>query len=184
MTGCKERVGTMSYSWTRNAASWIQNLGTGLGLSLLGRAVLRFLGLPLRILHLCRSSLLPTNTRPSPEPSPRPPTVSMCSSKYQLHLYSSSTSLVYGSQSCPSPGFALLPPSPPIHKEREMRQLRPVCAQRGESNWSIWSDSQGPTRNERSATPMSDVSDVDERHRHHRVFKPRPSLPSQLRFLW
>src|SRR5437016_1274422 len=39
----------------------------------------------------------------------------------------------------------------------------------------LFSDGEGPTKNGRSVTPMSNVSSADERHQHHRI--PEPILP-------
>jgi hypothetical protein len=41
-----------------------------------------------------------------------------------------------------------------------------------------FSDGEGPTKNGRSVTPMSDLSSADERHQHHRVLQPIPPLPT------
>ena len=62
---CERRAGTMSQRWRLNATTWMLN-SRRIRLSLLGRGVLRFLSLPLRLLRrhfLRRSSLLITNTR-------------------------------------------------------------------------------------------------------------------------
>ena len=72
---------------------------------------------------LCHSSPLTNNQRPSPEPFPRSPTAHMFSISNIIHTYSSLTPLGYGSHPRPISGFALLPPSPPIHKERERMNL-------------------------------------------------------------
>jgi len=128
----------------------------------------------------------PTNIQhPSPEPFPRSPTASVFSVPNTIHTYSSSTGLVYGgSHPRPMSGFALLPPSPPIHKERERRRLRKKSRPRPEGTIELvgmasqysFSDGEGPTKNGRSATPMSDVSSTDE---YHRVLEPIPPLPTQ-----
>ena len=82
-------------------------------------------------------------------------------------------------------GFALLPPSPTIHKERERRRLqkksRP-CPEGtielvGMAGQYLFSDGEAPTKNGRSATPMSDVSSTDEYN--HCVLEPIPPLPTQ-----
>ena len=131
----------------------------------------------------------PTSVQhPSPEPFPRSPTASVFSVPNTIHTYSSSTALVYGgSHPRPMSGFALLPPSPPIHKERERRRLRKKSRPRPEGMIELvgmasqysFSDGEGPTKNGRSATPMSDVSSTDEYHNHHRVLEPIPPLPTQ-----
>ena len=65
---CERRAGTMSWRRRRNATTWMLNLGAEtkkIGLSLLRRGALHFLGLHLRIFgrhHLCHSSPLITNT--------------------------------------------------------------------------------------------------------------------------
>jgi len=82
--------------------------------------------------------------------------------------------------------LALLPPSPPIHKERGRRRLRKKIRPLREGRIELvdmasrysFSDGEGPARNARSATP-SDVSSVDERHQHHPVLEPTPPLPTQ-----
>ncbi|KIM35749.1 hypothetical protein M413DRAFT_325892 [Hebeloma cylindrosporum] len=137
----------------------------------------------------------PSNSHPSPEPFPRSPTASVFSVPNTIHTYSSSTPLVYGSHSHLRPalsGFALLPPSPPIHKERERRRLRKKSRPRPEGRIELvdmaagrysFSDDEGPTttatmaRNgRRSATPMSDVSSVLEERQ---STSPPPPLPTQ-----
>jgi hypothetical protein len=64
----------------------------------------------------------------------------------------------------------LVPPSLPIHKERERRRLRKKSRPFREGRIELvdmagrysFSDGEGPARNARSVTP-SDVSSVDER---------------------
>ena len=126
------------------------------------------------------------NQHPSPEPFPRSPTASVFSVPNTIYTYSSSTPLVYGSHPRPMSSLALLPPSPPIHKERERRRLRKKSRPLREGTIELvdmagrysFSDGEGLPRNTRSATP-SDVSSVDERHQHHRVLEPTPPLPTQ-----
>jgi len=74
----------------------------------------------------------------------------------------------YGSHPCPMSSFALFPPLPPIHKERERRRLKKSHPLR-EGRIALvdmagrysFSDGEGTARTTRSATP-SDVSSVDE----------------------
>jgi len=54
-----------------------------------------------------------------PSPEPRSPTTNVFSVTNATHTYSSSTPLVYGSHPRLTSSLALLPSSPPIHKERE-----------------------------------------------------------------
>jgi serine/arginine repetitive matrix protein 2 len=126
------------------------------------------------------------NQHPSPEPFPRSPTASVFSVPNTIYTYSSSTPLVYGSYPRPMSSLALLPPSPPIHKERERRRLRKKSRPLREGTIELvdmagrysFSDGEGSARNARSATP-SDVSSVDERHKYHPVLEPTPPLPTQ-----
>ena len=82
--------------------------------------------------------------------------------------------------------LALLPPSPPIHKERERRRLRKKSRPLREARIELvnmagrysFSDGEGSARNTRSATP-SDVSSVDEHHKYHPVLELTPPLPTQ-----
>jgi len=60
----------------------------------------------------------PSNSK-HPSPEPRSPTASVFSVTNNIHTYSSSTPLVYGSHPRLTSSLALLPSSPPIHKERE-----------------------------------------------------------------
>ena len=129
----------------------------------------------------------PTSVQhPSPEPFPRSPTASVFSVPNTIHTYSSSTALVYGgSHPRPMSGFAFLPPSPPIHKERERGRLQKKIRPRPEGTIELvgmagqysFSDDEGSMKNGRSATPMSDVSSTDEYI--HRVLEPIPPLPTQ-----
>ena len=127
------------------------------------------------------------NQPPSPEPLPRSPSASVFSVPNTIHTYSSSTPLVYGSNPRPLSGFGLLPPSPPIHKERERRRLRKKSRPLREGTIELvdmagrysFSDGEGPTRNGRPTTPMSNASSVDELRQHHHVLEPTPPLPTQ-----
>ena len=61
------------------------------------------------------------NQHLSPEHFPCSPTTNVFSIP---HTYSSLAPLVYGSHPRPMSSLALFPPLPPIHKDRETRQLR------------------------------------------------------------
>ena len=83
----------------------------------------------------------PTNIQhPSPEPFPHSPTASVFSVPNTIHTYSSSTVLVYSSDPRPMLGLGLLPPSPPIDREREGKRSRKraVCVQRERWSWLTW----------------------------------------------
>ena len=114
-------------SWDDGLESWILNLGADTrrtNLSLLGRVVAaRSRFAPANPLPPPPMPFFPSNNQHlTPKPFPRSPTASVFSVLNTIHIYSSSTPLVYGSY--PMSSFALLPPLPPIHKERERNRLR------------------------------------------------------------
>lgn len=90
----------------------------------------------------------------NPAPHPRSPTSSVFSVPTTIHTYSSTTHLR------PTSVFALIPPSPPIHKERERRRLRKKSRPKPQGVFEL--AELPPTQERRS---FSDLDDL-----------PRPSL--------